>query len=145
MRESDTSLVAMRDVHVSHPAAPTVKTVPIDVSAHARVNYFVNWRKFVVSEMFYSYLRHYMSSGVHHPAVAKHDDVQRRVRSAALKHTLKGVCKKAKFESTQSVAVLTQELKLSPVISNKIIDIVKRSSQILIIIILSNVVIGIGI
>ena len=145
MRESDTSLVAMRDVYVSHPAAPTVKTVPIDVSAHARVNYFVNWRKFVVSEMFYSYLRHYMSSGVHHPAVAKHDDVQRRVRSAALKHTLKGVYKKAKFESTQSVAMLTQELKLSPVISNKIIDIVKRSSQILIIIILSNVVIGIGI
>ena len=32
-----------------------------------------------------------MSSGVHHPAVAKHDNVQRRVRSAALKHTLKGV------------------------------------------------------
>ena len=144
MRESDTSLVAMRDVYVSHPAAPTVKTVPIDVSAHARVNYFVNRRKFVVSEMFYSYLRHYMSSGVHHPAVAKHDDVQRRVRSAALKHTLKGVFKKAKFESTQSVAVLSQELRLSPVISNKIIDIVKRSSQIIIIIILSNVVIGIG-
>ena len=69
-------LVAMRDVYVSHPAAPTVKTVPIDVSAHARVNQFVNRRKFVVSEMFYSYLRHYMSSGVHHPAVAKHDDVQ---------------------------------------------------------------------
>ena len=66
-------------------------------------------RKFVVSEMFYSYLRHFMSSGVHHPAVAKHDDVQRRVRSAALKHTLKGVFKKAKFESTQSVAVLTQD------------------------------------
>ena len=63
--------------------------------------------------------------------------------SAELKHTLKGVFKKAKFESTQSVAVLTQEL--SPVISNKIIDIVKRSSQIIIIIILSNVVIGIGI
>ena len=43
-----------------------------------------------------------MSSGVHHPAVAKHDGVQRRVRSAALslKHTLKGVFKKAKFEST---------------------------------------------
>ena len=39
MRESDTSLVAMWDVYVSHPAAPTVKTVPIDVSAHARVNY----------------------------------------------------------------------------------------------------------
>ena len=56
--------------------------------------------------------------------------------SAELKHTLKGVFKKAKFESTQSVAlaVLTQEL--SPVISNKIIDIVKRSSQIIIIIIL---------
>ena len=102
-------LVAMRDVYVSHPAAPTDKTVPIDVSAHARVNQFVNRRKFVVSEMFYSYLRHYMSSGVHHPAVAKHDDVQRRVRSAALKHTLKGVFKKAKFESTQSVAVLTQD------------------------------------
>ena len=84
-----------------------------------------------------------MSSGVHHPAVAKHENVQRRVRSAALKHTLKGVFKKAKFESTQSVAVLTQEL--SPVISNKIIDIVKRSSQIIIIIILSNVVICIGI
>ena len=84
-----------------------------------------------------------MSSGMHHPAVAKHDNVQRRVRSAALKHTLKGVFKKAKFESTQSVAVLTQEL--SPVISNKIIDIVKRLSQIIIIIILSNVVIGIGI
>ena len=84
-----------------------------------------------------------MSSGMHHPAVAKHDNVQRRVRSAALKHTLKGVFKKAKFESTQSVAVLTQEL--SPVISNKIIDIVKRSSQIIIIIILSNVVICIGI
>ena len=82
-----------------------------------------------------------MSSGMHHPAVAKHDNVQRRVRSAALKHTLKGVFKKAKFEST--VAVLTQEL--SPVISNKIIDIVKRSSQIIIIIILSNVVICIGI
>ena len=80
---------------------------------------------------------------MHHPAVAKHDNVQRRVRSAALKHTLKGVFKKAKFESTQSVAVLTQEL--SPVISNKIIDIVKRSSQIIIIIILSNVVICIGI
>ena len=147
MRESDTSLVAMRDVYVSHPAAPTFKTVPIDVSAHARVNYFVNRRKFVVFEMFYSYLRHYMSSGVHHPAVAKHDDVQRRVRSAALKHTLKGVFKKAKFESTQSVAVLTQELSLSlrPVISNKIIDIVKRSSQIIIITILSNVVICIRI
>ena len=84
-----------------------------------------------------------MSSGMHHPAVAKHDNVQRRVRSTALKHTLKGVFKKAKFESTQSVAVLTQEL--SPVISNKIIDIVKRSSQIIIIIILSNVVIGIRI
>ena len=70
MRESDTTLVAMRDVYFSHPAAP------IDVSAHARVNYFVNRRKFVVSEMFYSYLRHYMSSGVHHPAVAKHDNVQ---------------------------------------------------------------------
>ena len=84
-----------------------------------------------------------MSSGVHHPAVAKHDDVQRRVRSAALKHTLKRVFKKAKFESTQSVVVLTQEL--SPVISNKIIDIVKRSSQIIIIIILSNVVICIEI
>ena len=41
MRESDTTLVAMRDVYFSHPAAPTVKTVPIDVSAHARVNYFV--------------------------------------------------------------------------------------------------------
>ena len=80
---------------------------------------------------------------MHHPAVAKHDNVQRRVRSAALKHTLKGVFKKAKFESTQSVAVLTQEL--SPVISNKIIDIVKRSSQIIIIIILRNVVICIGI
>ena len=104
-------LIAMRDVYVSHPAAPTVKTVPIDVSAHARVNQFVNRRKFVVSEMSYSYLRHYMSSGVHHPAVAKHDDVQRRVRSAALKHTLKGVFKKATFESTQSVAVLTQELR----------------------------------
>ena len=84
-----------------------------------------------------------MSSGMHHPAVAKHDNVQRRVRSAALKHTLKGVFKKAKFESTQSVAVLTQDL--SPVISNKIIDFVKRSSQIIIIIILSNVVICIGI
>ena len=103
------TLVAMRDVYVSHPAAHTVKSVPIDVSAHARVNQFVNRRKFVVFEMFYSYLRHYMSSGVHHPAVAKHDDVQRRVRSAALKHTLKGVFKKAKFESTQSVAVLTQD------------------------------------
>ena len=76
MRESDTTLVAMRDVYFSHPAAPTVKTVPIDVSAHARVNYVVNRRKFVVSEMFYSYLRHYMSSGVHHPTVAKHDNVQ---------------------------------------------------------------------
>ena len=42
-----------------------------------------------------------MSSGMHHPAVAKHDNVQRRVRSLALKHTLKGVFKKAKFESTQ--------------------------------------------
>ena len=84
-----------------------------------------------------------MSSGMHHPAVAKHDNVQRKVRSAALKHTLKGVFKKAKFESTQSVAVLTQEL--SPVISNKVIDIVKRSSQIIIIIILSNVVICIGV
>ena len=79
-----------------------------------------------------------MSSGMHHPAVAKHENVQRRVRSAALKHTLKGVFKKAEFESPQSVAVLTQEL--SPVISNKIIDIVKRSSQIIIIIILSNVI-----
>ena len=68
-------------------------------------------------------------------------------RSAALKHTLKGVFKKAKFESTQSVAVLTQELRpeSSPVISNKIIGIVKRSSQIIIIIILSNVVICIRI
>ena len=84
-----------------------------------------------------------MSSGVHHPAIAEHDNVQRRVRSAVLKHTLKGVFRKAKFESTQSVAVLT--LELSPVISNKIIDIVKRSSQIRIIIILSNVVICIGI
>ena len=143
MRESDTTLVAMRDVYVSHLAATTVKNVPIDVSAHARVNHFVNRRKIVVSEMIYNYLRHYMSSGVHHPAVAKHDNVQRRICSAALKHTLKGVFKKAKFESTQSVAVLTQEL--SPVISNKIIDIVKLSSQILIIIILSNVVICIGI
>ena len=86
-----------------------------------------------------------MSSGMHHPAVAKHDDVQRRVRSAAMKHTLKGVFKKAKFESTQSVAVLTQELSPVITISNKSIDIVKRSSQIIIIIILSNVVIGIGI
>ena len=50
-----------------------------------------------------------MSSGMHHPAVAKHDNVQRRVRSAALKHTLKGVFKQVKFESTQSVAVLTQD------------------------------------
>ena len=50
------TLVAMRDVYVSHPAAPTVKTVPIDFSAHARVNQFVNRRKFVVFEMFYSYL-----------------------------------------------------------------------------------------
>ena len=64
-----------------------------------------------------------MSSGMHHPAVAKHDDVQRRVRSAALKHTLKGVFKKAKFESTQSVAVLTQELSPVITISNKIIEI----------------------
>ena len=136
------ALLAMRDVYVSHPAAPTVKTVPIDVSAHARVNQFVNRRKFLVSEIFYSYLRHYMSSGVHHPAVAKHDDVQRRVSSAAL-----SLFKKAKFESTQSVAVLTQALRpeSSPVISNKIIDIVKRSSQIIVIIILSNVVIGFGI
>ena len=63
----------------------------------------------------------------------------RRVRSAALKHTLKCVFKKAKFESTQLVAVLTQPQELSPVISNKIIDSVKRSSQIIIIIILSNV------
>ena len=46
-----------------------------------------------------------MSSGVHHPAVAKHD---RRVHSAALKHTLKSVLKQAKFESTQSVTVLTR-------------------------------------
>ena len=52
-----------------------------------------------------------MSSGVHHPAVAKHDNVQRRVHSAALKHTLKSVFKQAKFESTQSVAVLTQPLR----------------------------------
>ena len=52
-----------------------------------------------------------MSSGMHHPAVAKHDNVQRRVRSAALKHTLKSVFKKVKFESTQSVAVLIQELR----------------------------------
>ena len=117
MRESDAGLVAMWDVYISHPAAPTVKNVPIDVSAHARVNHFVNRRKIVVSEMFYNYLRHYMSSSVHHPAVPMHDNVQRRVRSAALKHTVKGVFKKAKFESTQSVAVLTQEL--SPVISNK--------------------------
>ena len=49
-----------------------------------------------------------MSSGMHHPAVAKHDNVQRRVHSAALKHTLKSVFKQAKFESTQSVAVLTR-------------------------------------
>ena len=49
-----------------------------------------------------------MSSGVHHPAVAKHDNVQRRVHSAALKHTLKSVFNQAKFESTQSVAVLTR-------------------------------------
>ena len=84
-----------------------------------------------------------MSSGMHHLAVAKHENDQRRVRSAAMKHILKGVFKKAKFESTQSVAVLTQEL--SPVISNKIIDSVKRSSQIIIIIILINVVICIGI
>ena len=90
----------MRDV--SHPAAPTVKNVPIDASEHARVNQFVNGRKVVVSEMFYNYLRHYMSSGVHHPAVAKHGYVQRRVQSAALKHTLKGVFRKAKFESTQT-------------------------------------------
>ena len=70
----------MRDVYVSHLAAPTVKNVPIDVSAHACVNHFVNQRKIVVSEMFYNYLRHYMSSGVHHPAVAKHDNVHRRIR-----------------------------------------------------------------
>ena len=44
-----------------------------------------------------------MSSGVHHPAVAKHDNVQSREHSAALKHTLKSVFKQAKFESTQSV------------------------------------------
>ena len=95
--------------------------------------------------MFYSYLKHYLSSGVHHPAVPKHDNIQRRIRSAALRHTLKGVFKKAKFESSQSVAVLSQEL--NPVISNKFIDIVKlkRSSQIIIIIILSSVVICIGI
>ena len=62
-----------------------------------------------------------------------------------MKHTLKGVFKKAKFQSTQSVAVLTQPQEQSPVISNKIIDSVKRSSQIIIIIILSNIVIGIGI
>ena len=49
-----------------------------------------------------------MSSGVHHPAVAKHNNVQRREHSAALKHTLKSVFKQAKFESTQSVAVLTR-------------------------------------
>ena len=66
-----------------------VKSVPIDVSAHARVNQLGNRRKCVVSEMFYSYLRHYISSGVHHPAVAKHDDVQKRVRSPALKHIVK--------------------------------------------------------
>ena len=94
----------MRDVYVSHPAAPTVKTFPIDSSAHARVNH-VNRRRVVVSEMFYNYLRHYMSSGVHHPAVAKHGNVQRRVQSAALKHTLKGVLKKAKFELVDSVTV----------------------------------------
>ena len=29
MRESDTTLVAMRDVYFSHPAAPTVKTVRV--------------------------------------------------------------------------------------------------------------------
>ena len=40
------ALVAMRDVYVSHPAAPTVKIVPIDVSAHARINQFVDRRKF---------------------------------------------------------------------------------------------------
>ena len=45
-----------------------------------------------------------MSSGVHHPAVAKHDNVQRTIRSAALKHTLKGVFKKAKFESVSGSA-----------------------------------------
>ena len=56
MRESRAALVAMRDVYVSHPAAPTVKNVPIDASAHARVNHFVNRRKVVVSEMFYNYL-----------------------------------------------------------------------------------------
>ena len=91
-----------------------------------------------------------MSSGVHHPAVAKPDNVQCqwRVRSAALKHTLKGVFKKAKFESTQvpvSGSADSASQEQSPVISNKIIDSVKRSSQIIIIIILSNVVIGIGI
>ena len=102
MRESRAALVAMRDVYVSQPAAPTVKKT-FDASAHARVNHFVNRRKVVVSEMFYNYLRHYMSSGVHHRAVAKakHGNVHRRVQSAALKHTLKGVFKKAKFESTQ--------------------------------------------
>ena len=47
-----------------------------------------------------------MSSGVHHPAVAKHDDVQRRVRSAALKHTLKGVFKKAKVQSNETAIYL---------------------------------------
>ena len=84
MRESDAAVVAMRDVYVSHPTAPTVKNVPIDVSAHARVNQFVNRRNTVVSEMFYNYVRHYMSSGVHHPAVAKHDNVQRKVRSVSI-------------------------------------------------------------
>ena len=45
MRGWRMALVAMKDVYVSHPAAPTVKTFPIDASAHARVNHFANRRK----------------------------------------------------------------------------------------------------
>jgi len=81
-----------------HPPLKPFRLTPLRMRGSTII---VNRRKVVVSEMFYNYLRHYMSSGVHHRAVAKHDNVQRRVQSAALKHTLKGVFKKAKFESTQ--------------------------------------------
>ena len=97
MRGSDEALV---DIRGKITAAPTVINVLIDISAHARVSHFINRRKIAVIEMFYNYLRHYnMSSGVYHPAAAKYENAKRMVRSAPLKHTLKGVFKKAKFEA----------------------------------------------
>ena len=103
----------MTDVYVSHPAALTVIYVQIHISAHARVCFF-NRRKIAVCEMFYNYLRYYMSSGVYHPAVAKHENAKKRIRSAALKHTLKGVFKKAKFEANSSPSVTLTLLSSSP-------------------------------